>query len=119
MTSLRWVSSTEIGSIGLKPSRLASLTNASGMLIAFMPKAGSRTSSPGSRALAVADDDQILPDAHFLRRNHRAVDPDLIGLGRRLDVVGELDLGHDEAVLPREFAAHLGDPRADLVVRAE
>ena len=47
MTSLRCVSSTETGSTGLKPSRLASLTKASGIAMARMPKAGSRTSSPG------------------------------------------------------------------------
>ena len=48
MTSLRWVNSTESVSTVLKPWRFTSLTNASETLIAFMPKAGSRTSSPGT-----------------------------------------------------------------------
>ena len=116
MTSVRWVSSTETGSIGLKPSRRASLTKASGMAIALMPKAGSRTSSPGTsgRGPSPMITSHVL-GAQFLRHDRRAVNLDLIGLGRRLDVVGEADLRDDEAILPRELAAHLGDPRGDLV----
>ena len=48
MTSRRWVSSTDMLSIGLKPSRLTSLANISETQTAFMPKAGSRASSQGT-----------------------------------------------------------------------
>src|SRR6202022_3680271 len=47
MTSLKWVSNTDMLSIGVKPSRFSSFTNASEIHTAFVPKAGSRTSSPG------------------------------------------------------------------------
>ena len=60
-----------------------------------------------------------LPDLQLVRRDRRAVDLDLIGLRRRLDVVGEMDLGNDEAVLAGEFAPHLGDARGDLVARQD
>jgi hypothetical protein len=52
-----------------------------------------------------------------MRRDRRSMDLDLIGLGPRLDVVGKTDLGDDEAILPGELAAHLGDARGDLVAR--
>ena len=85
-----------------------------------MPKAGSRTSSPGTLGrLPSPTMTRHFVHPQFLRRRRRAVNLDLIGLGRRLDVVGELDLRHDEAVLARELAPHLGDARGDLVVRGE
>ena len=117
MVSERCVSITEIGSIGRKPSRRASAASASGIQIAFMPNAGSRISSPGvegrrpsptttsmswTRSSCVADD--------------RAVQADLIGLGRRVDLVGKPDFRHDEAVFARELAPHLGDAVGDLGV---
>ena len=53
----------------------------------------------------------------LLRRDRGPMDLDLIGLRRGLDVVGEADLGNDEAVLAGEFAPHLGDARGHLVAR--
>ena len=58
---------------------------------------------------AVADDDEMVPDPQFMRCDRRAVNLDLVGLRRRLDVVGETDLRNDEAVLASELAPHLGD----------
>ena len=65
---------------------------------------------------AVADNDQEFVGLELLRGDDGAVNADLVGLGRRPDVVGELDFRHDEAVLAREFAPHLGDARGDLLV---
>jgi hypothetical protein len=67
----------------------------------------------------VADDDEEVPHPELLGRDGGAVNLDLVGLRRRLDVVGEPDLRHDEAVLAGELAPHLGDARTDLVARAE
>ena len=74
MTSLKWVSMTETGSTGLKPARLASLTNASGMrdrLHAERRFADFVAGEVGARS--VADDDQMVRDPQFLRRNRGAV----------------------------------------------
>ena len=50
---------------------------------AFMPKAGSRASSPGNVGpRAVAGDDEHIAEAQLLAGDHRAVDLDLIALGR-------------------------------------
>ena len=66
---------------------------------------------------SVADDDEVVLDPQFLGRDRGAVNLDLVGLRRRLDVVGETDLRNDEAVLAGELAPHLGDAGADLVAR--
>ena len=58
-------------------------------------------------------------DPELLRRDRGAVELDLVGFRRRLDVVGEADLGNDEAVLPGELAPHLGDARGHLVARQD
>ena len=72
MTSLRWVSSTETGSIGLKPCALDVLDEGLGNRDRL--HAESRLAhfvaghiGPGP----VADDDQILADPEFLGRDRR------------------------------------------------
>ena len=67
----------------------------------------------------VAGDDQHVADAQLLAGDHRAVDLDLVALRRDGEVVGELDLRHDEAVLRGELAAHLADALRQLAVRRE
>src|SRR5579862_2290453 len=52
---------------------------------------------------AIADDDQIFPEAQLLRRDDRAVDSNLVGLRRRIDVVGQFDFRDDETILTGEF----------------
>ena len=88
--------------------------------IAFMPKAGSLTASPGTSGFRpVAGDDQHLADAHLLRWR-----PSCRGSGSGSSSaappgLGELDFRNDEAVLPREFPPHLGDAVGELAVRAQ
>ncbi|MNY03110.1 hypothetical protein D3C86_1357120 [compost metagenome] len=63
--------------------------------------------------------DKNIADAQAAGGDGRAVDADLIGLFRDHDVVGDLDLGHHETVLAREFLAHLADAESQLLMRAE
>jgi hypothetical protein len=72
-----------------------------------------------ARPAATTGDHQNFADTHRVRRDRRAMDADVIGLVRNRDVVGNLDLRHDETVLKGEFAAHLADPESELLVRAE
>src|ERR1700733_6721836 len=119
MTSLKWVSSTETGSTGLKPARLASLTKASGMAIARMPNGFADLVPRQIGARSIADDDEVVRNPQFLGRDRGAVNLDLIGPGRRPEIVGETDLRDHKAVLARELASHLGDSRANLVARRQ
>ncbi len=48
IVSLKWVNKTEMLSTVLKPLRFTSLMKASEIHMAFMPKADSRISSPGT-----------------------------------------------------------------------
>ena len=54
--------------------------------------------------------------AQLLRRRDRAMQADLIGLRRRVDLVGKPDFRHHKTVFAREFAPHLGDPVGDFGV---
>src|ERR1700722_2128855 len=56
------------------------------------------------RARSIADDDEVVRNPQFLSRDRGAMNLDLIGPRRRLDVVRETDLGNDEAVLASELA---------------
>ena len=120
MTSERWVSSTETGSIGLKPCAPRLLDEGfgdgdgpdaeGGLAHLFAGQVGFRT---------VAEDDEPLARPEFVGRHRRAVNFDLIGLGGRLDVVAQPDLRDDETVLAGELAPHLGDARGDLLARED
>ena len=85
-----------------------------------MPNAGSRISSPGVLGrLPSPTMTSISCTRSSCVADHRAVNADLIGLRRRHDLVGELDLRNDEAVFARELAAHLRDAGGDFAVRGE
>ena len=84
MTSLRCVSSTEIVSAILKPSFLTSSRKVSDTHIAFIPKAGSIVSSPGTSGLAIAvEQHENLAHPEFMLRHDGAVDLDPVGLWAR------------------------------------
>ncbi|MCY1487151.1 hypothetical protein D9M68_208140 [compost metagenome] len=72
-----------------------------------------------ARPAAAACHHQHFADTHSVRGDRRTVDTDMIGLVRNADVVGHLDFGNDEAVLPGEFAAHLTDAEGQFLVGAE
>src|SRR5580698_8433822 len=61
----------------------------------------------------------MVGNPQFLSRHRRAVNLDLIGPWRRLDIVGEADLRNHKAVLARELAPHLADARTNLVARRQ
>lgn len=72
-----------------------------------------------ARPAAGAGDDEDFADAQQVGGDGRAVDADLVGLLGDGDIVGHLDLGHDETVLRGELLAHLADTEGELLVGAE
>jgi hypothetical protein len=118
MTSLKWVSNTDMLSIGVKPSRFSSFTNASEIHTAFMPKAGSRTSSPGKSGLRSSPNmTGYSPSLSSCARDNTAVYLDLIGLWRNREIVRKFDVRDNKTNLLREFPPHLGDPAYQLIMR--
>ena len=60
-----------------------------------------------------------LADAELAMGDAGIVDPDLVSLGIDRQIVGELDLGNDEAVLLGELLADLGHAMGKLGARAQ
>src|SRR5580692_10220125 len=70
-------------------------------------------------ARSIADDDEVVRNPQFMSRDSGAMNLDLIGPRRRLDIVGETDLRNHETVLARELTPHLADAGAELVARRQ
>ncbi len=65
---------------------------------------------------ALARDHHHLAELQGLGRHHGAVDLDLVAFGVDVERVGDLDLGHHEAVLAGELAPHLDHAVAQHVL---
>lgn len=67
----------------------------------------------------LVDQHQHLAEPELAMGNARVVDPDLVALGIDRQIVGELDLGNDEAVLLGKLLADLGHAVGKLGARAQ
>ncbi len=120
MTSRKCVSMTDMGSIGLKPSRLTLLANISAIQTAFMPNAGSRPSSNGTSGTGPSPViTSSVADSQLFRGHDRSVNLDLVGLRRDSDVVGDLDFGNNEPVLLRKGPPHARHAVRQLAMRGQ
>ena len=85
-----------------------------------MPNAGSRMSKPGTVGLRPSPvTTRISPSRASCCADDRSVDLDLVAFRGEHEAVADLDVRHDDAVLPREFPAKLGDSQAEFVLGRE